>query len=249
MTKEKEKVIEVSKEGKVGVIRFHAPPLNIITREFKDQLEEAVKWVEAARELRVLIICNQGKYFGAGGDVNEMMESDYQVDKLEKIIQRVTDLPMPTIAAMDGGAYGGSFEIALACNMRIARSGSILSFTEVNFGSFPGVGGTSRLIQLMGQAKAIEVMLMAYQWPAERWLEYGVLNAVADIESAYEMAMRWAKQIESKPFSGPRAVKDAASSYMRPRYEEFRGEQQRIMEEVEGKSDIVNSSKEFLKKR
>ena len=130
---EEKKDVRVYREGDVGVIHLDAPPLNLINRKFKEDLDEAVAWAEKEAGLRVVIIRNSGKYFGAGGDVNEMKEKDYHVDKLDGIIQRIGALPMPTIAAMDGGAFGGSFEIALACDMRIAARGSILGLTEVNF--------------------------------------------------------------------------------------------------------------------
>ncbi len=245
---EEKKDVRVYREGDVGVIHLDAPPLNLINRKFKEDLDEAVAWAEKEAGLRVVIIRNSGKYFGAGGDVNEMKEKDYHVDKLDGIIQRIGALPMPTIAAMDGGAFGGSFEIALACDMRIAARGSILGLTEVNFGSFPGVGGTPRIIQLMGRAKAMEVMLLAYRWPAEEWMRYGVINAVPDLESAYDMALRWANLICQKPASGPRAVKEAVSCFAEPACREFLPHQHRIMEALAGKSDIMESSKAFLNK-
>jgi len=245
---EEKKVIESYKEGDIGIIHYNDPPLNIITKLHKKQLDEAITWSENDKSMRVLVFRNTGKCFGAGGDINEMKEVGYTVDILQYIIERISNLPMPTIAAMDGSAYGGSFEVALACDMRIAAKGSVMAMTEVNFGSFPGVGGTSRLIQLMGRAKAIEVMLMAYKWPAEEWMKYNVINAIPEEGTAFEMAMNWARVIAEKPFYGPHAVKDAVRSYMKPRYDEFLGEQQRIMASLAGKDDIVNSSKDFLKK-
>ena len=245
---EEKRNVKMEREGDVGVIHFDAPPLNLINKKFKDELDEAIAWAEAEPSLKVLIIRNSGKYFGAGGDVNEMKEEDYHVDKLDGMIQRISRLPMPTIAAMDGGAFGGSFEIALACDMRIASHGSILGLTEVNFGSCPGVGGTPRIIQLMGRAKAMEAMLMAYRWPAEEWMRYGVINAVPDLGTAYELALRWAEAICQKPASGPRAVKEAVACFSEPDYEAFLPHQRRIMESLAGQSDIMESSKAFLKK-
>lgn len=245
---ETKRIVKTYREGYTGVIRLDAPPLNLINQRFKEELEEAVEWAEKETECRTLIICNSGKYFGAGGDVNEMKEADYHVDKLDGLIQRISRLPMPTIAAMDGGAFGGSFEIALACDLRIAAHGSILGLTEVNFGSFPGVGGTPRLIQLMGRAKAMEVMLMAYRWPAEEWMRYGVINAVPDLGTAFELALSWADVIGKKPASGPRAVKEAVNCFSGPACDAFLPHQHRIMEALAGKSDIMESSKAFLNK-
>lgn len=244
----KQKVIETYKEKDIGIIHLNNPPLNIINKLFKMQLDEAITWAEDDKGIKVLVFRNTGKYFGAGGDIKEMQEEKYTVDVLQRLIERITNLPMPTIAAIDGSAYGGSFELALACDMRIAIENSIMAMTEVDFGSFPGAGGTSRLIQLMGRAKSIEVMLMAYKWTAQIWEKHGVINAIPGEESAFEMAMKWADEITKKPFSGPRAIKDAVKSYMEPRYKEFFKEQQRIMESLIGEPDIISSSKRFVNK-
>lgn len=243
---ERKKVIEFYNVDEIGIINLNDPPLNILRESTKHEWLDVLKTIKNQNSMRVLIIHNTGKYFGAGADINEMKEPDYSVEDLEEIINRITDLSMPTIAALDGSAYGGSFEIALACDIRIARKDIVMAMTEVNYGTFPGVGGTSRLIQLMGRSKAIEVMLMAYKWTAEQWLKYDVVNSIAYETSAFEEAMKWAQEIAKKPFIGPRAVKDAVKSYMKPRYDEFIKEQQRIMYEIAGQEEFMENSKKFL---
>ena len=256
----KKRLVEYYQEGSIGVIHLNDPPLNISTAENRKQYGEAVDWAIHNPEIRVVVFCNTGKCFGAGADIKAMQTIDirtYNVERRENVYEKVTDMPMPTIAALDGNAFGGAFERALACDMRIARRDVILCMSEVNFGAFPGSGGVPKLIDLMGYSKAIEVMLMPRKdMTAEEWMKLGVINAVTEEQTAFEKAMEWARVIAEKPYAGPRAIKEAGSCYRKPRLEPYFKEQQRINTHLcaagdfkSGASDFFNKDKEFTDRR
>ncbi|WP_434311067.1 enoyl-CoA hydratase/isomerase family protein [Hominifimenecus sp. rT4P-3] len=255
--KKEKRLVEYYQEGAIGIIHLNDPPLNISTKENRKQYGEAVTWAKNNPELRVVIFRNTGKCFGAGADVKAMPNIDinsYNVPRYTNVYERVTDLPMPTIAALDGAAYGGAFERALACDMRIARRDAILCMSEVNFGAIPGSGGVAKLIELMGNAKAMEVMLMPRKdMTAEEWLPYGVVNAVVDDEektgdAAFRKAMEWAEIIASKPYSGPRAIKEASLCWRKPRLEPYFKEQQRINTHLCAAGDFKAGANDFFNK-
>jgi len=257
MNKEK-KVVEFKKEDNIAIIRFIDPPLNLCTIAQNMQLAKILDDIDNDSSISVVVFCAEGKFFGAGGDAKEMplfVPEMYDYERLSNygatpyVVEHISELRVPTIAALDGSAYGGSLEKALACDIRIAAKDIVMSLTEIKFGSFPGAGGVSRLIELVGPSKAIEHMLRPGKVTAAEWYECGVVNVLAETGTAFDLAMDWAKSIAEMPKSGILAVKEAVINYMRPNYEQYWEKQQKLSKRLCESDEMMKNCQIFLDKK
>lgn len=140
--------------------------------------------------IRCLIITGSGKFFSAGADLQERrFMTDLEViqflDKFGETLELLESLPFPTLAAINGFAFGGGLEIALACDIRIGKDGAELGLTETKLGIIPGAGGTQRLSRLIGQAKAKSLIFRAKKISSIQAKEIGILEEVF-LETEYE---------------------------------------------------------------
>ncbi|BDG31728.1 enoyl-CoA hydratase-related protein [Parageobacillus thermoglucosidasius] len=182
--------ILVEKRDHIGYVTLHRPEaMNCFDYATLCQLGEAVERIHLNRDIRVVIFTGAGdKAFSAGADLKERktlneMEVRRNVKKIRDVFNAVANLPQPTIAAVNGYAFGGGFELMLACDFRIAVKGAIMGLTEVSWAIIPGAGGTQRLPRLIGEAKAKELILTARKITAEQAYEYGLLTNVVEKEN------------------------------------------------------------------
>ncbi|AEH47564.1 enoyl-CoA hydratase-related protein [Parageobacillus thermoglucosidasius] len=180
----------VEKRDHIGYVTLHRPEaMNCFDYATLCQLGEAVERIHLNRDIRVVIFTGAGdKAFSAGADLKERktlneMEVRRNVKKIRDVFNAVANLPQPTIAAVNGYAFGGGFELMLACDFRIAVKGAIMGLTEVSWAIIPGAGGTQRLPRLIGEAKAKELILTARKITAEQAYEYGLLTNVVEKEN------------------------------------------------------------------
>lgn len=177
---------------------------------------EILENVKHDKTSRVLIIHSLVKnIFCAGADLKEratMPEAEVGpfVSKIRQLITDLSNLPIPTIAAMDGPALGGGLEMALACDIRIAASTAKMGLVETKLGIIPGGGGTQRLPRLVGPAVAKELIFTGRILDGEQAFSMALVNhAVAQNEegtAAYEKALELGEEISCQ---GPIAVKAA----------------------------------------
>jgi len=149
----------------VGVITMDDPPANTYTYEMMRQLDEAILEARFDEDVHVLVLRGEGeKFFSAGANIQMLQESDPHFKYFfclhaNETLNRLEQSPMLVIAALNGHTVGGGLEIALACDLRIAREGAgKIGLPEVNLGVLPGTGGTQRLGRLLGKSRAIELM-------------------------------------------------------------------------------------------
>ncbi len=183
---------------------------NALSTEILDSFSEllASESVRAARgETRVLILKSSSpKAFCAGADLAERLKMDIPeihrtLARLRKVMDGLETLPCPVIAVVEGIAFGGGCEMALACDLRIAGPSALFGLTETKLAIIPGAGGTQRLPRIVGEAKAKEMIFLAKSVDANEALRLGLVNAVeADPAAA---ALVWAKTIVG---NGPLAV-------------------------------------------
>lgn len=173
--------------GHIATIKLNRPEeLNALNYETLFKLGEIVEKLQLeSKNIRAVIVAAEGRAFCAGADLKERRTLNEQqvrrnVRKIRDVFTGIERLPQPTIAAINGYAFGGGFELALACDFRYAIKDALMGLTEVSLGIIPGAGGTQRLSRLIGPSKAKELILTARKISAEAALEYGFLNGIAE---------------------------------------------------------------------
>lgn len=209
--------VKFERDGHIGIITLNRPDeLNALNFEMLQRFGELLDEVRLdQKETRVLIIRAQGRAFCAGADLKERRTLTEQqvrrnVRKIRDVFTAVERLPQPTIAMINGFAFGGGFELALACDFRFAVEEAKMGLTEVSLGIIPGAGGTQRLSRLIGPSLAKELILTARRISAKDAYAYGFLNGVAaDLDELQERAFGLAQEILS---NAPLAVYQAKAA-------------------------------------
>lgn len=140
----------------------------------------------AASDTRALLITGAGdRAFCAGADIRELMGRSLAAAREgaafgQAVLAKLDTLPMPSIALINGHAFGGGLELALACTLRIAAPGARLGLPEIKLGLIPGYGGTQRLPRLVGQARALDMILTGRTVTADQALAIGLVDRIAE---------------------------------------------------------------------
>jgi enoyl-CoA hydratase/carnithine racemase len=172
--------------GQVAVLTLNRPEvLNALNTAILDELDAAIDQVEAS-DAQALVLTGAGRAFCSGTDISgkephEGTPEEFasaRVGRMHALALRLQDLPQPSIAALNGLAYGGGLELALAFTFRIAAPAAALCMVEVTLGLIPSYGGTQTLPRLIGQGRALEMMLTGDPMSAEEALRIGLVNAV-----------------------------------------------------------------------
>ena len=179
--------------------------LNAIGSDTVALLHDALDAIEADPEVRVVVVTGEGRAFSAGADITELdgLQTAYDfarfVRSLTDSFGRLARLPQPSIAAVDGLALGGGFELALACDLRIAGDGARLGVPEVRLGLLPGATGTQRLARLVPAAVAKHLLMTGEPLGAADALRWGVVNRVVPAGEALPTAVDLARSLASGP--------------------------------------------------
>ena len=175
----------VEKHGTTAWVTLNRPQaLNALSLAVNMRLSELEAELEHDDEVRAIVITGAGeRCFCAGADLKERKgvpaaEASRFINAIGAAINDLGAMRKPTIAMMNGSAYGGGLELAMACDFRIAVEGCELGLTEVRLGILPGAGGTQRLPRLVGEARAKEMILLGRKVPIARALEIGLVNQV-----------------------------------------------------------------------
>ena len=184
-------------DGEVAVITIdRQAALNALNQDVLIELSLAFEMAEANAEVRALVITGAGRAFVAGADIAGMSEltdafAGRELSLLgQDVFGSLAALPFPTVAAINGFALGGGLELALAADLRVAAPAAKLGLPEVGLGLIPGYGGTQRLPRLIGQGRALDLILTGRHVAADEALQLGLVNRVADdaLAAAVELA-------------------------------------------------------------
>ena len=187
--------------------------LNALNADVLSELDAAVVGAGADSEVRCLILTGAGeKAFIAGADIGELanltpVDAREHARRGQAMLDRIEKLPVPTIAAINGFAYGGGLELAMACTLRVASENAKMGLPETSLGIIPGYGGTQRLSRHVGRAKALELVLTAEKGlTASEAHRLGLVNQVVPAGQAHAAAVALGKRITS---NGSAAVRYA----------------------------------------
>ena len=184
--------LEISTEDKIGLITINRPKaLNALNKETIEELSNAFGELETNKDIRVIILTGSGeKAFVAGADIKEFKDFDgKQGQQLAQVGQtilfnKIENLKKPVIAAVNGYALGGGLELAMSCHFRIASDNALLGLPEVTLGLIPGYGGTQRLPKLIGKGRAMQAIMTAEMFKAEKAEQIGLVNEVGRVNAS-----------------------------------------------------------------
>lgn len=191
----------VEKEDGYIVATISNPPANALGQAVLGDLNDLLDRCLEDSEVRAIVITGSGdKLFSAGADITEF--ASIQAGSRPKIegnmvFSRIENYPKPVIAAMQGSAFGGGSELAMACHLRIMSASARMGLPEVKLGIIPGWGGTQRLPRLIGKTRALEMILTGDPVSAEEAFSYGLINKAVPagevLAGAKALAARLAK--------------------------------------------------------
>jgi len=195
--------------------------LNRISMLARDQLAAAFEELGRDDGIRVVVMRGEGRAFTAGGDIQGFLDASPEVvSRLAWNVAAAERCPKPVIAALHGYAFGVGFELALACDFRIAAEGTQLALPEVGLGMIPGSGGTQRLARLIGLGRAKDVIMRRRRLDAEEALALGLVTEVVpadELDAAVTrlveelsvlspLALAMAKRVLNHAYDGPLAL-------------------------------------------
>ncbi len=184
--------------------------LNALNSAIIKELKQAMQAVYDDPQINAAIITGRGeKAFAAGADISEIallneMNGRSYAESGQEVFQMIENSPKPVVAAVNGYALGGGCELAMACHIRVAVKSATFGQPEVNLGTIPGYGGTQRLCQLIGKARALEMMLTGNTIDALQAFEWGLVNHVT--ESNEEMMVTSRQLLDKITSKAPRAL-------------------------------------------
>ena len=174
-------------EGALSILKFNRKDVrNAINEEIMQGLTEAIDSLETSNELRAVILTGEGEEaFCSGGDLKWLQSFESHDEgmgmsrRMQEIMGRLSALPVPVIAVLNGYALGGGTEIAMACDMRILEEHAYMSFKQARVGLMTGWGGGGRLLRTIGYGRAIELLTTCKALHPEVALKMGLANAIA----------------------------------------------------------------------
>jgi len=210
--------ILLEREENIAVITINRPKvLNALNAAVLKELDAAVDELENDAQVRVVIITGSGeKAFVAGADIAFMstlapLEAVKFARFGQRVFNRIENLPMPVIAAINGFALGGGNELAMACDIRVASEKAKMGQPEVQLGILAGFGGTQRLAKLVNPGLAKEILFTADQYDANAAYRIGLVNHVVPAEDLMSFCKAMAKRIAARGPVAVRLSKDAVN--------------------------------------
>jgi enoyl-CoA hydratase len=196
--------LQLTKESGIGVVTINRTEvLNALNIEVFGELHNMFTAIENDSDIRVVILTGAGKAFVAGVDIQGMKDNNpVTIERFIKIARQAGDaiynLSKPVIAAINGYAFGGGNELALACDLRIASDKAQFGQQEINLGIVPGGGAMQKLPRLVGMAKAKEIVFTGEVFNAQTALEIGMINKVVPADNLMDEAKALARKLLNK---------------------------------------------------
>lgn len=205
--------IHYEQQGNLAFITLNRPDsMNAFNYDMLTELGQVAEAIRINPDIRVVVFTGAGdKAFSVGADLKERKTLTDQhvkrnIYKIGEVFSTIENLPQPTIAMINGFAFGGGMELALACDFRIITDDTLLGLTETSLAIIPGAGGTQRLPRLIGESKAMELILTARRLKSAEALEYGLVTKVAPRADLVNVTAQFADMMLA---NGPIALQQA----------------------------------------
>ena len=196
----------------VATIELNDPPANTYSYEMMREIDTAVLEARIDRAVHVIVLRGAGdRFFCAGANIGMLKDADpefkyYFCLHANETLSRLEQTPKLTIAALNGHTVGGGLEIAMACDIRLAKENAgKIGLPEVNLGVLPGTGGTQRMARMLGKPLAIELMVKGELFSFDRAKEIGLVNEILPAKDFWDQVLLYARQF-CPPHKASKAV-------------------------------------------
>ncbi len=243
------------KRNRIGIITVNRPEqLNSMNAETRSEMADSFEKMDNDPKIAVVILTGSpGKAFIAGADIKEFaemkLENSEEMKEDWRVTKVISGMKKPVIAMIDGFCLGGGLEIAMSCDLRISSNRSKLGQPEINIGIIPGAGGTQRLTRLVGEGRAMELILTGRMINAEEALQYGILNFIFTPEELEEKTMELANTIASKSSYAVERAKRSVKAVAEMSLEKGLKYEQDLFIECFKSEDGKEGIKAFIEKR
>jgi enoyl-CoA hydratase len=216
-------LVEPKEQGIVVVIINRPDKLNALNAVVMKELDHAIAELTTNAKVKAIIITGSGdKAFVAGADIAELSTLNEQTGQAlalngQSVFNRIARCPKPVVAVVEGYALGGGCELAMACHLRIASTKAVFGLPEVSLGLIPGYGGTQRLARLVGQGRALEMILTGNPVKADQALHSGLVNKVVEPGTVLQEAVAMLEgMLKRAPLALAAAIKAVLASQESP---------------------------------
>ena len=197
--------------GDVGEIVLDDPPLNLFSLELARDLIAATEQARDSRA-RAILVRAEGDNFSAGANVEIFLDRDEAaarelIEQFMPVIRQFAEIPVPTVAAVQGLCLAAGLEVALSCDLIWAAEGTMLGLVENVIGATPFGGGTQRLVARAGAGRAAEAVLTGRPYPAETMVEWGVVSRVVPAAELIDKTRAFARRLAAGPTLAHAATK------------------------------------------
>ena len=191
----------------IGVVTLNNPPLNLVTLGLTRELNRVLDAAASDRLVRALVVVGAGsRAFCAGSDIGEFpaltapgAAVEQKLEYENETYSKLDEFPKPTIAAVEGLAYGGGLELAVSCDLVVITEDTRLALPEIKLGVFPGTGGTLRVTRRIGEGRAKEMMFFGEPIDASTALSWGLANRVVAVGKSLQVTLAMAAVLATRP--------------------------------------------------
>jgi 2-oxoglutaroyl-CoA hydrolase len=177
--------VEVDVEKKIGYLILDRPPLNIVSYTGRSQIRAIIEAMDEDDDVGVIVIRGEGGTYTSGGDVKSFPHIPFDgMSDLAWNIGAPERCTKPVIAALEKYAFGVGFELAMACDFRLATKETLVALPEINLGEMPGSGGSVRVVKIAGLTRAKDMVMLGKRIPAPQAKEWGLITEIADDSDA-----------------------------------------------------------------
>lgn len=197
--------LHLKRDGAIARLIFSRPQqLNAIDIATATAFDQACAQLQADASLRVVVLQGEGRSFGAGGDLRAFQDAPQTtalavIEPMHRGLQRLTNLPVPVIASLQGNVSGGSLSLALGCDLAIAAADTRFNLAYVNVAASCDVGGSWHLPRLVGLRRAMEIALLGITLTAQEAHSWGLVNQVVPATELQEATDALAQRLASGP--------------------------------------------------
>ena len=247
-----EEILKVERNANyVTLILNRAEKRNALNQPLIDAFDQALRSIEADKDIRAVVLRGEGAHFCAGIDLAEVerAESGHNPTTLEQAFGRLEKLPIPTIAAIQGAALAGGLELALHCDLRVCAEDARLGMTLGRIGLMVPYDFTRKLIEIIGSPNTAYILYTADQVDGRRALAMGMVNEVVPAPRLNETAAALAAKIAGNAPLSLRAMKATVRRCMSETFDAYHDDLLRLAGEVRRSEDAKEGVRAFLEKR